>query len=74
MDAPSGTQYDDLGALLGKGNGGGAPDAGQSASDQDDWVGHFPVPHDFEPPADGAWMPTPGERRTPRVSVRGSPL
>jgi hypothetical protein len=34
---------DDLRALLGEGNGSSAPDAGQSARDQYDWVAHFPL-------------------------------
>jgi hypothetical protein len=34
---------DDMGAVLGKGGGGGATDAGQGASDQDDWVAHIPI-------------------------------
>src|ERR1700731_3385237 len=40
------TCNDHLGALLGERDGGGAPDAGQGAGDQHDWVAHVPVPHD----------------------------
>src|SRR6202051_5013141 len=36
---PSGN--DDLRALLGEGDGGGAPDAGESTRDQDYWVAHI---------------------------------
>jgi hypothetical protein len=35
------TGNDDLGALLGEGDGSGAPDAGQGASDQHDWAAHL---------------------------------
>jgi hypothetical protein len=35
------TGNDDLRALLGEGDGGGATDAGQGASDQDYWVAHL---------------------------------
>jgi hypothetical protein len=38
---PTGNDY--FRALLGEGEGGGAPDAGQSACDQYDWVAHFRV-------------------------------
>ena len=53
------TGNDHFRALLGEGDGGGAPDAGQSAGDQDDWVTHFPVPHGFIFPAGGAWIAPP---------------
>src|ERR1700738_1769986 len=44
------TGNDHLRALLGEGDGGGATDAGQGASNQYDWVAHFPVPRDLVPP------------------------
>src|ERR1700733_1665816 len=49
------TRNDHLRALLGKGDGGRAPDPAQSAGDQYDWVAHFRVPHGFAllPPEHG---------------------
>jgi hypothetical protein len=41
------TGNDHLRALLGEGNGGGAPDAAEAASDQDHWVAHIPTPNLF---------------------------
>ena len=44
------TGYGNLRTLFGEGNGGGAPDAGQSAGDQDYWVVHIPILGDLAGP------------------------
>jgi hypothetical protein len=46
---------DDLCPVFGKGERGGSADAGQSASDQDDWVAHFVILAIYCPTG-GVWI------------------
>ena len=56
------TGNDHLRALLGEGDGGGAPDAGESTGDQDDWE----VAHGYTPPKSGCYKKNVSPRRSRR--------
>src|SRR6202051_2597177 len=50
------TGNDHLRALLGEGDGGGTPDAGETAGDQDYWVAHILNPSDLLRPCRGSMV------------------
>ena len=61
---------DDVGALLGEGEGGGAADAAESAGDQDNWVAHMLILADLLRLTSGAWLTERWQRFRYRRLVR----